>query len=196
MGAGRRVLWLPDPRLAHGEVDGQDITLLHSGVMTQRDKDKLAQLLHDNFWRRQSYRAQFALPVPRVGRMMLWGIIYLLTLESRGKLGGLLAGLYLLLALPAFEAAWYRGGMAHIRKVVASLRGQTMARDTRSIVPLRSSRLDELEAVHYEAGFTGVLEALDVLGLSHLRGIYRRAAWAESWKVAELPTGLGVLKDY
>jgi hypothetical protein len=194
MGTNRRVLWFPDSRLANGEVTAQDITLLHSGEVTGNDEREVARYLHDNFWRRQSFRAQYALPAPRVGRMMLWGIIYLCTLESRGRLGGLLAGAYLLVALPAFEAAWHRAGLGHVRKVVASLRGQTMAADTANISLVRSPRLDRLAEVYYQKGFRGVLEALDELGLGHLRAIYRRAAWAESWQRAELPTGLGVLE--
>lgn len=194
VGFNRRVLWFNDPRLAHGEAKGQGITLLYSGARPESaEKQALSRLLHDNFWRRQSVRACGAARAPGIGRMMLWGIIYLFTLESRGRTGGLLAALYLLAVLPAFEAAWYRTTARHVRGVVASLRAQTMACNVEDIHLVACPRLDRLAKVYRAEGFRGVLAALDELGLGHLRAFYRRAAWAEKWGRAELPTGLGVL---
>lgn len=187
-GEGRRVLWYPAPRLPWGELIGLKgkVTLLTSDMDV--DVDKITVLTKDNI-HRPVIRGKLS-PFWRfywVGRLMLWGVIWLVGIDN--PLEDLVGGLYLLIGLPLFVALTRMNTQSLLSNVVARFEALAYSPEVELVY---SQRLKDLEIAIDEQGITTALNLLDELGLRHLQEFYRRTAWQPRWETPP-PTGAGVL---
>jgi len=184
----RHVLWVPGPsRMAWGELKhlGNTITILAADQ--NLDTEDIPLLCHDNI-----YRYEVRTNIQRwgfaAGRMMLWGIIWLVGMDQPFE--DLVGGLYLLFGLPLFVGMLINTYQKHAR-VVKDRFGSLFFSPQIQVV--QSDRMAQLEEIFKDGGIIKVLHHLDELGLGHLREIYKRAAWSSRWKCGS-PSGQGVLR--
>ncbi|MCK4816788.1 hypothetical protein KA005_13540 [bacterium] len=187
-GNGRRILWYPAPRLPWGELIGLKgkVTLLTADLDV--DVKKISMLTKDNI-HRPVIRTKLN-PFWRfywVGRLMLWGVIWLIGIDN--PLEDLVGGLYLLLGLPLFVALTRMVIQQHLGTVMA--RFEALAYSPK-VELVYSQRLKNLEEKIDEVGVVEALDLLDEFGLRHLQEFYRRVAWQTRWETPP-PTGAGVL---
>ena len=187
-GNDRHVLWYPAPRLPWGVLKGlnREVTLLTPD--TDIDVDKLSILTKDNIHRPTVQRS--LAPFWRfywVGRLMMWGIIWLIGIDD--PLEDLIAGLYLLFGLPLFVALTRMVNQSNLSNITSRFEAFTYVPDVELV---HSPRLERLECLIDEDGITAALDALDTLGLRHLQEFYRRTAWQPRWETPP-PTGAGVI---
>jgi len=189
IGNGKRTLWYPAPRLPWGELIGLDRGVNLMTPDLDVDLDKISMLTKDNI-HRPVIRTKLN-PFWRfywVGRLMLWGVIWLFGIDE--PLEDLIGGLYLLLGLPLFVALTRATIQQHLGGVVARFEALTYAPEVRLTF---SQRLKDLEEKIDEVGIVDALDLLDEFGLRHLQEFYRRAAWQTRWSCPP-PTGAGVIE--
>lgn len=182
------VLWAPTPRLAWGEIDhlGDEITVLSGSE--EIDLEQVPALAHDNIYRpsvRQGYGMQWFW----LGRLMLWGLIWIVGMDR--PLEDLVGGLYLLIGLPLFGNLTRLAVRSHLITILEKFRALFYSPKVKL---LYSERLAALEYLIEGRGVIYALQILDELGLNHLREFYRRVAWEKRWKISP-PTGAGILKE-
>lgn len=188
-GDGRRVLWFPGPRITWGHLKGltNKMTLLTPSLDV--DVDEIPMMSHDYIFR----------PVMRVvsssfyrwlwvGRLMLWGAIWLLGMDS--PLEDTLGGIYLLLGLPFFIRLTTDVSVNLMRDVAGRFGSIFYSPE---VELQHSPRLEELEKLVTKKPSLALTQ-LDRLGLQHLREFYKRVAWQERWEITP-PTGQGVVKN-
>jgi len=181
-------LWFPGrpaERLAWGELKclGDEVTILSP----QEDVEIDPRLLHDNVFRPTIRGTGWIYKFFWLGRLMLWGLIWIAGMDN--PVEDMLGGLYLLLGLPLFVRATGDMLRGHIKSVQA--RFESLFYSPRIKVRY-SSRLSKLETLMKEQGCRQALLHLDELGLGHLREFYRRVVWQERWTLMP-PTGAGVI---
>ena len=187
IGKGKCTLWFPEPRLAWGELRnlGDEVTILSPD--TQVDTTKVPELLHDNVYRPTirmggTYRNWW------VGRLMLWGVIWLVGMDN--PVEDIIGGLYLFLGLPMFLKLMSGAIYGHISGVMERFKSLFYSP---KIHVVYSARLSYLEQIIELEGLSVVLQDLDEFGLAHLREFYRRAVWSERWTTPP-PHGAGILE--
>ena len=186
-GEDRHVFWVPAPQMPWGELKhlGNTITVLAADK--DMDTTDIPLLCHDNI-----FRYEVRLNIRRwgfgAGRLMLWGVIWLVGMDKPFE--DLVGGLYLLLGLPLFVGMLVGIYQKYAREVRARFGSLFF---TPQIQVVQSDRIAQLELIFKHGGIVKVLHHLDELGLGHLREFYKRAAWQPRWKTPP-PTGTGVLK--
>lgn len=186
IGNDKHALWFPAPQLPWGELKhlGDTVTILAADA--DLEVDSIPQLCHDNIFRYE-VRTSLGQWGFALGRMMLWGLIWLVGMDQ--PLEDLVGGLYLLLGLPLFLSlliSTYRSHDATVRARFGSLFFDPQVK------VIQSDRMARLENLFKSGGAVEVLHHIDELGLGHLREFYRRAAWQPSWSCPP-PTGAGIL---
>jgi hypothetical protein len=174
-----RVLWYPAPRAAWGFLRGlgDEVTVL--SPVPDLDVSKVPAYSHDNVYRFEARQIAPSL-FPRwgtAGRLMMWGIIWLLGMRQEW-LEAVVGGLYLLLGLPLFlrlSATTYAG---IVGRALARFRSLAYSPRVRVVY---SPRLEALEKLMQEEGPIEALHKLDEFGLGHLREFYRRTTWRTRW---------------
>ena len=183
----KRILWFPAPQMPWGELKhlGNTITILAADP--DLDTTDIPLLCHDSIYRYE-VRTNLRRWGFGAGRLMLWGIIWLIGMDQPFE--DLVGGLYLLLGLPLFVGilvSGYQKCAQEVRERFGSLFFSPR------IQVVQSDRIAQLEKLFKVGGIIKVLHHLDELGLGHLRELYKRAAWQTRWKTPP-PTGAGVLK--
>jgi hypothetical protein len=182
-------LWFPgtpNERLAWGELKclGDEVIVLSPTENIEVD----SCLLHDNIFRPTIRGTGWIYKFFWLGRLMLWGIIWILGMDN--PIEDMLGGIYLLLGLPLFVRATNDTLRTHIKSVQARFESLFYSP---SIQIVKSPRLLKLETLMKEDSSKALLH-LDELGLGHLREFYKRVAWQERWTLMP-PTGAGVIKS-
>lgn len=184
----KRILWFPAPQMPWGELKHLGNTLIVLAADQNLDTTDIPLLCHDNIYRYE-VRSTLQRWGFNGGRLMLWGIIWLVDIMDQ-PLEDLTGGLYLLLGLPLFVGMLvgiYQKYARDVRERFGSLFFSPQ------IQVVQSDRLVQLEDLFKSGDARKVLRHLDELGLGHLREFYKRASWQPRWKTP-LPTGAGVLK--
>lgn len=185
------VLWVPAPRFCWGELKGLGDKITVLSPDPNLDVSKLPLRFHDNVYRptvRRAFSRRFI--NSWAGRMMLWGLIWILGRSGQeSALEGIVSGLYLLVGLPLFFRLTADVKKKHAASVLARFNEMFYSPDVEVVY---SPRLEKLECVIVEEGVISALAQLDELGLMHLREFYKRAAWSGRWEVGP-PTGQGQL---
>lgn len=187
IGKGKFTIWFPEPRVAWGELRnlGDEVTILSPDPTL--DTSKIPAMLHDNVYR-PSVRMGGTYRNWWVGRLMLWGVIWLIGMDN--PVEDIIGGLYLFLGLPLFfkllSGALYR----HMNGVIERFKSLFYSPHVNVVYSRRLAQLEDI--VEYE-GLATALQALDSLGFAHLREFYRRAVWSERWTTPP-PHGAGVLE--
>jgi len=182
----KRILWFPAPQFPWGELKhlGNTITILAADK--DLDTTDIPLLCHDNV-----FRYEMRYNTPRwgfgAGRLMLWGIIWLIGMDQPFE--DLAGGLYLLLGLPLFIGMLIGIYQQHNREVKARFGSLFYSPQ---IQVIQSDRIAQLEELFKSGGVIKMLQHLDELGLGHLRELYKRAAWQTRWTLPS-PTGQGIL---
>jgi hypothetical protein len=176
-------LWFSEPRFAWGELEGlgDGITVLSPDPDV--DSSTIPMLSHDNIYR-PTIRISAARRYYFLGRLMLWGIIWIIGMDS--PLEDLIGGTYLFFGLPLFLRLSITSIQSYIGRVLERFKN---AFYSPKVDIVHSPLLEELERDH---NTYGQLNHADEYGFGHLREFYRRAAWQKRWKVRE-PTGQGVI---
>lgn len=188
---GRRVLWYPSPRIVWGTLEGQDDTVtVLAGYPDKANPDDISLMTKDNV-HRPTIRMSLS-PMWRfywVGRLMMWGVIWLVGMDRPTE--DWIGGLYLLLGLPMFIKLT---GDA-IRGVMGAIKNRFDSLTYYPKIELKfSKRLQKLEEIIDKEGILYALNILDELGLDHLREFYRRVAWQTRWETPP-PTGQGIVNE-
>jgi len=185
--ADQRVLWVPAPQMPWGELKHLGNTLTVLAADQKLDTTDIPLLCHDNIYRYE-VRANLQRWGFAGGRLMLWGIIWLIGMDQ--PVEDLTGGLYLLFGMPLFVGMLIGVYQKYARDVRA--RFGSLFFDPQ-IQVVQSDRIAQLELIFKHGGIVKVLHHLDELGLGHLREFYKRAAWQTRWKTPLL-TGAGILK--
>lgn len=184
---GKLALWFPAPRIVWGELEHiEKLTIL--SPVKDLDTSDIPLQIHDNIFRFSARALPRIFSGRGVRRMMLWGIIWLLSLNRPAE--DILGGLYLLIGLPLFMGLYFAAARAAQMKAFARFKDQFYAPE---IEVVYSPRLAELRQRIWTRGDRSALEVLDELGMGHLREFYKRAAWQKRWKISA-PTGAGLLR--
>jgi hypothetical protein len=191
IGGRRRVLWYPAPRLVWGELKeiGDEIIILSPDPAVKLND--IPMLTHDNVFRPDVRMTGWVYRYYWMGRLMLWGLIWLLGMDR--PVEDIIGGVYLLLGLPFFIRLMNDVIRSEIKAVQA--RFETLFYHPK-ITVVYSPRLAELEWIIEQNPLdkgSKVLERLDELGFQHLREFYKRVAWQGRWETPP-PTGAGVLE--
>lgn len=177
----------PVHRLAWGELKGLGDTVTILTPNEDIDVDDL--LLHDNIFRPTIRGTGWIYKFFWLGRLMLWGLIWILGMDN--PLEDMFGGFYLLLGLPLFIRATNDTLRTHIKSVQARFESLFYSP---KMVKKYSPRLSKLETLVKEStNSSRVLLHLDELGLQHLREFYKRVAWVDRWTIIP-PSGAGICK--
>jgi hypothetical protein len=184
IGDGKRILWYEAPRLVWGELIGLRGKTILLSPSEDVDLEKIPLLCHDNVYR--IHTRPFMIKAGSiVGRLMLWGLIWLIGMDR--PLEDLVGGLYLLLGLPMFVRLTLEKYGEHIRNVLDRFETESYSPSPKIVL---SMRLAILESLIDDLGIIEAITYLDELGLGHLREFYRRVAWQKRWTIPP-PTGAG-----
>jgi len=177
-----KTLWFEEPRFAWGELEGLENGVRLLSADEDVDTKKIPMFCHDNVYR-PTIRASARRRMYWLGRLMLWGVIWLVGMDR--PMEDIVGGLYLFFGLPAFLQLSLRATNSHIYKVLARFKACFYSPDVEVV---KSDRLFGLRGFNR----TEQLHILDEFGLGHLREFFRRVVWQRRWRVPP-PTGQGVL---
>ena len=186
-GKGKLSLWFPEPRVAWGELRnlGDEVTILSPDINV--DTSSVPALCHDNIYR-PSVRIGGTYRNWWVGRLMLWGLIWLVGMDN--PVEDIIGGLYLFFGLPLFIRLMVGALHSHMSGVLERFKSLFYSPKVKVV---HSPRLERLQQIIDLEGMSTALDAIDELGLAHLREFYRRAAWSGRWTTPP-PTGAGILE--
>jgi len=180
-----KTLWFEEPRFAWGELEGLENGVRVLSADKDIDKSKIPMLCHDNVYR-PTIRVSAGRRLYFLGRLMLWGVIWLVGMDR--PIEDIIGGLYLFFGLPAFLQLSIGAMNRHIFKVLERFKACFYSPDVEIV---ESPRLKSLYQDDISIDTTR-LHKLDEYGFGHLREFLRRVVWQKRWKIPP-PTGQGVL---